>query len=242
MKKWRTTGVAASLVVLFVAVFAGAATKNNTVRIRVLDSETQSVSSANEVPRNCDAVNFDAYCHSGRTTVVTNTLLVQEGDGTPFRIVCTVESKWSRCLPLAKDQIYTARREKRGFVVLYPDESGKTKSQLYTFVNAPSATTANAPQAAPAPSTKPAEDAGPSGEITTGSKAATVKCSFSSTPAGAEVTVDGRYVGSTPSVVGLATGSHVVVIRMTGFADWKRQLEVSAESELTVNAVLQKGK
>lgn len=54
------------------------------------------------------------------------------------------------------------------------------------------------------------------------------------------MTVDGRYVGSTPSVLGLATGTHVVVVTMNGFAEWKRQLEVSPGSELTVNAVLQK--
>jgi hypothetical protein len=67
-----------------------------------------------------------------------------------------------------------------------------------------------------------------------------VKCSVSSTPSGADVTLDGRYVGSTPSVLGLTTGTHVVVISMAGFAQWKRELAVTAGSDLTVNAVLQK--
>ena len=36
-------------------------------------------------------------------------------------------------------------------------------------------------------------------------------------------------------------GSHVVVVRMNGFAEWKRELTVEPGSELTINAVLQKG-
>ncbi len=96
----------------------------------------------------------------------------------------------------------------------------------------------------------PAQSAGQapaqsSGQSTTAAAATTrpretVKCSFSSTPAGAEVTVDGRYVGSTPSVLGVTTGTHVVVVSMAGFTQWKRELTVEAGSDLTVNAVLEK--
>jgi hypothetical protein len=67
-----------------------------------------------------------------------------------------------------------------------------------------------------------------------------VKCSFSSTPPGAEVAVDGRYVGSTPSLLNLSTGTHTVAISLPGFAPWKRDLTVAAGSELTVNAILEK--
>ena len=57
-----------------------------------------------------------------------------------------------------------------------------------------------------------------------------VKCSFTSTPPGAEITVDGSYVGNTPSEIGLSTGTHVVVISMVGFAEWKRELTVASDS------------
>jgi len=67
-----------------------------------------------------------------------------------------------------------------------------------------------------------------------------VKCSFSSTPAGAEITLDGKFVGSTPSVLDVGVGPHVVEVSLPGFVQWKRELTVSAGSELTVNAVLQK--
>jgi len=61
-----------------------------------------------------------------------------------------------------------------------------------------------------------------------------------STPSGAEITIDGRYAGSTPSLLRLTGGYHSVDVTLPGYAGWKRDLAVSAGSELTVNAVLQK--
>jgi len=67
-----------------------------------------------------------------------------------------------------------------------------------------------------------------------------VKCNFTSTPSGAEITVDGKYVGSTPSEIPLTTGTHVVVLSMPGFAEWKRELTVEAGSVVNVTASLPK--
>ena len=67
-----------------------------------------------------------------------------------------------------------------------------------------------------------------------------MKCNFNSTPSGAEITVDWRYVGSTPSEIGLSPGTHVVVISLPGFAEWKRDLTVGADSAVNVTANLQK--
>jgi len=244
-------------VLLLVAMFANAASKS-AVRIKVLDSETHSVILDDSgVPKNCDQMNYDAYCHSSKTEQVTNTLLVQEGNGTPYRVACTIESKWSRCAPLPKGQSFDARKEKHGITVYYVDDDGKPRKQLYTFVAAdtkssPAAATAPAPAArsaaASASSTAGVEKTTPSAaqnpapvaEAATSGVRETVRCTFGSTPAGAEVTLDGRYVGSTPSVLGVTVGTHIVVISMPGFAAWKRELAVASGSELTVNAVLEK--
>jgi len=237
---------------LLLPMFAHAAARNSMMRIKVLASETSAVESAANVPKNCDTSNYDAYCHSGKTTEMMNTLVVQEGDGPPFHIACTVESRWSRCVPLPKDQTYDAKREKRGLVVFYVDDAGKTRSQLYTLfpgeviedAGLPAAKPEQAPEPKPeqAPAPAAAEDPGVVGEVTLGPKRETVKCNFTSTPPGAEVTVDGRYMGSTPSVLGLATGMHVVMVSKTGFAEWRRNLAVSAGSDPTINAVLEKAK
>ncbi|MGA9989763.1 MAG: PEGA domain-containing protein, partial [Terriglobales bacterium] len=68
-----------------------------------------------------------------------------------------------------------------------------------------------------------------------------VKCNFSSTPSGADITNDSwKYVGSTPSEISLSTGTHVVVISMPGFAEWKRELTVAPDSVVNVTAILEK--
>jgi PEGA domain-containing protein len=244
---------------LLVALWAGAVEKNNTIRITVLDSESRSITLSDDgVPKNCDAVNFDAYCHNSRTAVVTHTLLVKEGDDPPFRITCTVDTKWSRCVPLQKGQSFDARRDKRGLIVFYADDYGKLRKQLYTLVDADVARSAPVPAtkaapaspapAAPAPASstprpdaaEKREDPAPAANVNVSEAREGVKCSFTSTPAGAEVSVDGRYVGSTPSVLTLSVGNHAVEVSLPGFAPWKRDLTVSTGSELTVNAVLQK--
>ncbi len=243
---------------LLVCVSAYAAVKNALIRITVVDSETRSVApSDNGVPNDCDQVTFDAYCRSGRSVLLKNTLLVQEGNQPAFRVTCTSESRFSRCMPLPKGQSFDAKKEKRGLMVYYADDKGKLRHQLYTYVegepgaaksattaiNSASATSAASPTAAPsAGATTPAAVPPQPVPATQSAKGApdTVKCSFSSTPPGAEITVDGRYVGSTPSVLNLSTGTHTVEVSLPGFASWKRELTVSPGSELTVNAVLEK--
>jgi hypothetical protein len=65
-----------------------------------------------------------------------------------------------------------------------------------------------------------------------------VRCSFTSTPPDADITVDGSYVGNTPSEIGLTTGKHVVVIAKVGFGEWKRELTVSSDSVVNITANL----
>src|SRR6202161_2810667 len=88
------------------------------------------------------------------------------------------------------------------------------------------------PVAAPAPQEESAQEVVP-GEV---------KCNFTSTPSGAEITLDGKYVGSTPLAITLSPGSHTVNFSLPGFVPWTRNLTVSPGSELTVSAILQKGK
>jgi len=237
MSKHRITAVYTGLLML--AMGANAMVKSGNIHIVVLDSETHSVSVGDTgVPKNCDAVNFDAYCHNSKTVEVTNTVLVREGDNPPFRISCAVDTKWSRCIALPKGQTFEAKREKRGFLVYYVDDAGKVRKQLYTPVPSEPDKT---PSAETAQTTAPvAVKVEEKGSTPLAQADELVKCSFSSTPSGAEVTVDGKFVGSTPSVLSLRVGNHDVQVSLPGFVQWKRNLTVSKDSELTVNAVLQK--
>ena len=50
---------------------------------------------------------------------------------------------------------------------------------------------------------------------------------ISSTPSGADIEVDGKFVGSTPSSISLAPGDHDVVMKKAGFSAWEKKLSVS---------------
>lgn len=58
-----------------------------------------------------------------------------------------------------------------------------------------------------------------------------------STPAGADIEIDGGFVGNTPSTVTVTAGSHQVVVKKAGFADWSRTLNVTGGT-INLNATL----
>jgi hypothetical protein len=62
----------------------------------------------------------------------------------------------------------------------------------------------------------------------------------SSLPDGADIEVDGNFVGNTPSDVQVAEGDHTVSLKKTGFKDWERKLKVSSGSSVHLNAEMEK--
>src|SRR5256885_8161422 len=61
-----------------------------------------------------------------------------------------------------------------------------------------------------------------------------------STPDGAEITIDGKLVGTTPSTVQLAPGEHTVLINKTGFKSWQRTMTVTSGGTINLEATLDK--
>lgn len=60
--------------------------------------------------------------------------------------------------------------------------------------------------------------------------ASSASISIESTPPGADIEVDGGFVGSTPSTITLSPGSHQVTVKKKGFADWTKTLNVTSGS------------
>src|SRR5258708_6092707 len=58
--------------------------------------------------------------------------------------------------------------------------------------------------------------------------AAAAQFDISSTPTGADIEVDGKFVGSTPSSVTVSPGDHDVVVKKSGFAAWERKVTASS--------------
>jgi hypothetical protein len=59
---------------------------------------------------------------------------------------------------------------------------------------------------------------------------------ITSSPSGAEIYVDGKFVGNTPSAINIAAGEHVVKVRING-QEWSRSLQITA-GEINVHADL----
>jgi hypothetical protein len=62
---------------------------------------------------------------------------------------------------------------------------------------------------------------------------------LSSDTVGAEIYVDGKFVGDTPSTISLPSGTHQIVIKANGKKDWKREIEVMKGSQVTLHPVLE---
>jgi hypothetical protein len=98
---------------------------------------------------------------------------------------------------------------------------------------------AAAPQAAaPAPAplaTQPAPTA-PETEVS-GQERASID--FATDPTGADIVIDGNFVGTTPSTLRVTAGRHVVELRMSGYRTWAQTMEVEPGSHATIRKTLE---
>jgi len=69
--------------------------------------------------------------------------------------------------------------------------------------------------------------------------AAGAKLDISSDPAGAEIEVDGNFMGSTPSSIELPAGEHTISIKKSGYRVWERKMKTTG-GEVKLNAELEK--
>jgi hypothetical protein len=93
-----------------------------------------------------------------------------------------------------------------------------SKFQQATSTSAQPATTANA--------------------TTTSSSTNAAEMTVTSNPPGADIEIDGVFVGSTPSTVGVSAGTHTIDVQKSGFATWERKMAVTS-GKIDVAADLQ---
>jgi serine protease Do len=72
-----------------------------------------------------------------------------------------------------------------------------------------------------------------------GAQEGTGSVAISSDPDGAEIFVDGRFVGNTPSTFHLPVGPHGIQVKAPGRRTWERTLEVLKGSQATLRATLE---
>lgn len=91
---------------------------------------------------------------------------------------------------------------------------------------------ASAATPAPAPSLVPSS-------ISPETAARVAKVAVSSNPDGADIEVDGSFVGNTPSNLELTAGDHDVIVAKSGYRPWERKIKI-AGGEIKLNANLEK--
>lgn len=67
---------------------------------------------------------------------------------------------------------------------------------------------------------------------------ASASVSIESTPSGADIEIDGAFVGNTPSTVSVTSGTHQIAVKKKGFIDWSKTLTVTSGT-VRLNAVLE---
>ena len=60
-----------------------------------------------------------------------------------------------------------------------------------------------------------------------------------SDPDSAEIFVDDKFLGNAPATLKLSPGSHAIVLKFPGHADWRRTLEVMRSSKVSLKAALE---
>jgi hypothetical protein len=103
------------------------------------------------------------------------------------------------------------------------------------------------PAAAPVPAAQQVSPASPAATPNAGPTAAppvspdqgaAAELEVSSTPDGADIEIDGNFVGSTPSTVGVAAGPHQLSVKKAGFKPWERKIAVSS-GHIKIDAALE---
>jgi len=65
------------------------------------------------------------------------------------------------------------------------------------------------------------------------------KASITSIPDGADIEIDGSFVGNTPSTAELTLGEHTISVKKSGYKAWERKMKAGG-GDVKINAELEK--
>jgi hypothetical protein len=108
----------------------------------------------------------------------------------------------------------------------------------------PAATSDSATQPVPAaspgasPNSAPADNTPASPDQVSPDQGAAAELEVTSTPGGADIEIDGNFVGNTPSTLGVSAGPHQVSVKKAGFKPWERKITVSS-GHIKIDAALE---
>ncbi|HZQ96262.1 MAG TPA: PEGA domain-containing protein [Candidatus Sulfotelmatobacter sp.] len=65
------------------------------------------------------------------------------------------------------------------------------------------------------------------------------RLAIASNPVGADIEIDGNFVGNTPSNLELPSGEHTISVKKSGFKEWQRKIKVTG-GEVKISAELER--
>lgn len=144
-----------------------------------------------------------------------------------YLIACRARWRWSKCSALRPGDKFQADVQGNTVTVVAFKNGDPTKTiQLkYQLMQRSPLQTAS-----PLPSPRLGEQ-GKSDQVERAAAA------ISSTPAGADIDVDGSFVGNTPSTIDLLVGPHVVTVTKSGYRPFQRRINITG-GNITLNAQL----
>jgi hypothetical protein len=186
-----------------------------------------------------------------------NTALVVDASGMAYVIACRVPLVLVLCRKLEPGIMVEGQMD--GAIMALTDGNKVRRYQILATANigplppgqAPppkstATTRSEAPPAAPVSSSRPGNkpESPPIAVAPTDASAAcaspTGACvTFVSDPPGADIYVDGKFMGDTPSMIIVPAGSHQIRVEAEKFTPWSRTFEASAGNKVTIRATLQ---
>jgi hypothetical protein len=77
----------------------------------------------------------------------------------------------------------------------------------------------------------------PQAQTTVAANSANTELDISSVPDGAEISIDGKFVGNTPSTLNVTSGQHTVTVKMPAYQNWERSV-VTSGGKVKLSATL----
>lgn len=147
-----------------------------------------------------------------------------------YLIGCRAAWRWTKCSPLQPGDRFVVTTQGNTMIVSAFKNGDQRKEQhiKYAIVEHTPIPSQAAPiQAVPVMSQQVPPSAITSKPSSNYESAGSGSVHISSTPSGAEIEIDGNFVGNTPSTITLSAGSHNVILTMRGYTVWQRQLVIS---------------
>jgi hypothetical protein len=112
-------------------------------------------------------------------------------------------------------------------------------AEVPTFVNGNMPLDLAKLQQASSPTQQVQTNPQPSGVLATSASQTSneAQLELTSTPSGADVELDGSFVGNTPSDIGVSPGDHTISVKKSGYKLWERKIKVSS-GKVSISAEL----